>query len=99
MGIRNNKEMTQDKLKSLFNYCPITGDFTRKSSWQKVGTTRERWGISVVIDGKNYLLHRLAWLYVHGKHPENRISHIDGNKKNNAISNLIEIDFFKKDKK
>lgn len=37
--------------------------------------------------GKRYLVHRLAWLYVHGVWPE-IIDHINGVRTDNALSNL-----------
>jgi len=40
------------------------------------------------ISGRMYRAHRLAWLYVHGKWPENEIDHINGVRSDNRISNL-----------
>lgn len=40
------------------------------------------------LDGKLYLAHRLAWLYVHGSFPEQAIDHLDGNGLNNSLANL-----------
>ena len=43
---------------------------------------------SIMISGKNYRAHRLAWLYVYGYLPEHEIDHIDRDKSNNKIDNL-----------
>lgn len=42
----------------------------------------------VSILGARVHAHRLAWAHVHGEWPSGPIDHIDGNRTNNAISNL-----------
>jgi len=44
-----------------------------------------------MIDGKIYLAHRLAWLYVHGVMPKKNIDHINGVKTDNRIENLRDV--------
>lgn len=44
--------------------------------------------LRVQLLGSKYLLHRLAWLHVHGHWPDGEVDHIDGNPRNNALSNL-----------
>lgn len=42
----------------------------------------------VRINGKNYKLHSLIWLWCYGEWPEKTLDHIDGNPRNNRIDNL-----------
>jgi hypothetical protein len=84
----------QGRLKDVVNYDPETGIFTwaksRKGCTQgkTVGTLKDNGYLHIGIDGKKYLLHRLAWLYVHGEFPSNDVDHIDGCRTNNKINNL-----------
>jgi len=43
------------------------------------------------IDGKPYLAHRVIWYMVHGEWPD-QIDHINGNKNQNHLSNLRNVD-------
>lgn len=40
------------------------------------------------INGKSYMLHRLAWIIMSGSDAEQQIDHIDGDKTNNRWANL-----------
>lgn len=88
--------LTQERLKFLFTYNSETGVFIRnvnKARMKKgdvVGTIHNKGYLKASVDGKEYLLHRLAWLYVYGCLPSDQIDHIDHDKKNNAICNLRE---------
>ncbi len=46
------------------------------------------------INYKTYRLHRICWLLKYGKMPNGVIDHIDGDIKNNAISNLRDVTSF-----
>jgi hypothetical protein len=82
------------RIKSLLAYTPDTGVFTwRQSRGTKKEGSVAGWQHStgywyIRLDGCDYKLHRLAWLYVYGKDPEGLLDHIDRNKSNNRITNL-----------
>lgn len=91
--------ITQERLRELVRYCPETGVFTWKSSSSNrvkigdvAGTLRKDGYFRIQIDGKLYFAHRLAWLYIHGNLPTYHIDHIDGNRCNNCINNLRDVD-------
>jgi len=86
--------LTQDDLKKIVNYNYETGVFTRISNGNILKTrigSKGKFYLGTEIKGKQYKLHRLAWLYHYGRHPINLIDHIDGDTFNNAINNLREV--------
>ncbi len=73
-------------------YDKETGIFVWRDSGKIAGSSggfRLRYTV-IGLDGKSYLAHRLAWFYVYDRWPTKQIDHIDGNGKNNAITNLRE---------
>lgn len=93
------KVISQELLRSLFDYDPETGVFKWKvkpSSQVKPGDIAgciDSQGYRIIrIYGKNRKAHRLAWLYVFGEEPET-IDHIDRMRSNNAIENLRAVTF------
>lgn len=92
------KDLTQVRLKEVLKYNFETGLFV----WITPPNSRSRVGAiagsnhpsgyrRLGIDGKQYLEHRLVWLYIHGEFPNGDkpfIDHIDGNPSNNRIENL-----------
>jgi len=86
----------QERLKHRLNYDPDTGVFTLKNHADQgprteigsvVGGLRPDGYLCARVDMKRYMLHRLAWLYVHGEWPE-FIDHINHNRADNRICNL-----------
>jgi len=86
--------ITQSRLKELLTYNPSTGLFKWRSSGKgrykdlSVGGVRKDGYCRIMIDGKRYLSHRLAFLYIDGEMPNGQVDHIDHNPTNNALSNL-----------
>lgn len=88
--------LTQERLRELLSYSESSGLFTwitKKGNQHQIlgsvaGSQRSSGYISIGIDGKNYMAHRLAWIYVHGHLPESGIDHVNGVKTDNRIANL-----------
>lgn len=89
--------LTQQRLMELFIYDPLTGLFTRKVSQsnavkagQLAGAPNGLGYLTISIDQRRYVVHRLAWLYVHGSFPAAFLDHINGERDDNRIVNLRE---------
>lgn len=90
--------LTQDTLKQLLYYCPETGLFTwlGRTSYRnykgKVVCTKAKQGyILIGINSTRYNAHRLAFLYMLGKFPDNQVDHINGIRNDNSWINLREV--------
>lgn len=93
------RTLSVETLKAHVSYDPETGVFTRVNNHPKrkylagsvTGVKRPDGYWQIMIDGKIFLAHRLAWLYVHGKMPDHYIDHINGIKNDNRIENLRDV--------
>ena len=88
------KKMTHAELLRILSYDPITGQFTWLDrtyvGGKKAGYLRANGYVAIRIYGVYWYAHRLAWLYVNGRHPSAQIDHINGNRSDNSIANLRE---------
>lgn len=92
--------LAHERLTAVLNYEKGTGIFRwkiTKTGWrggiialpgEKAGHLKRGGYENIIIDGKAYASHRLAWLYVTGKWPEMMIDHKDGDPTNNRWDNL-----------
>jgi hypothetical protein len=88
--------ITAERLRELVNYNSDTGVFTHVrrrgvKAGAVAGCLRGPGDYRVMqAGGRQYLAHRLAWLYVTGSWPAAEIDHINGDKADNRFANLRE---------
>ncbi|CAI2490443.1 Uncharacterised protein [Serratia ficaria] len=87
--------MNATELRKILEYDELSGDFRWVKTVSPTGVSGDIAGSvgrsgyhSMVISGKRYYAHRLAWLYVNGSVDGVEIDHINGVKHDNRISNL-----------
>ena len=97
--------LTPSDLKEILRYDPDTGKLFwlskpgASAAWiakyrgkeaftADHGNGYRRGGIS----GKNYMAHRVIWALVHGHWPNGVIDHINGDRSDNRIANLRDVD-------
>lgn len=89
--------LTQSRLKQLLRYDPQTGCFTRvvaRPGWRP-GSTAGRVNHDgyhqIVVDGRRYSSHRLAFLYMTGEFPCGEVDHINRDRSDNRWVNLRDV--------
>jgi len=91
--------LTADEAREMLAYDPATGALAwRKAvarnvkAGGKAGSLDARGYGQVRLHRRHYMAHRLVWLLHYGEWPKGEIDHIDGNRANNRICNLREVD-------
>ena len=88
-------DLTAQTLRELLHYNPDTGVFTwkmtlgpRAFAGRETGCRHKDGCLVIRLRGRLYKAHRLAMLYMTGVWPPHGVDHIDGDRGNNAFSNL-----------
>lgn len=88
---------TAEKARWYLDYNPETGSFFWCVKFCKknmvggaAGSISDSGYVLICIDGKDYRAHRLAWLITYGVWPTKQIDHINGDRRDNRISNIRE---------
>lgn len=89
------KKLTQQRVKELFDYDPISGEIRwrkpqspRLKAGDLAGSITKQGYTNIRLDGHTYKAHRLAWLYMTGEHPPHEVDHINRIKGDNRWENL-----------
>jgi hypothetical protein len=87
--------LTAERLREVLSYNPETGAFTWLVSTSNrirvgdvAGSVRPDGYRKICVDGRQYLAHRLAYLYVTGEWPAEYLDHINGNPGDDRWANL-----------
>jgi|SaaInlStandDraft_2_1057019.scaffolds.fasta_scaffold194542_2 hypothetical protein len=89
--------LTQEELRRVLDFDHVTGIFTwiggtkaRMRAGTEAGNRSSVGYVSIMINGKQYRAHRLAWLWEYGEFPKHETDHINGIRNDNRIANLRE---------
>jgi HNH endonuclease len=86
--------ISAERLRELLSYDAETGELRWRERrgggvpWAVAGRIHRLGYRAIQLDGKMYVAHRLAWLYVHGEWPAHQLDHINRVKDDNRIENL-----------
>lgn len=78
------------RVRELFDYNWKTGDLSWRTTGEPIRRLHPRGYYRVTFDGKQFLVHRLIWFYLHGRWPSDEIDHVNGIPTDNRLSNLRE---------
>lgn len=85
-------QISAARARAVFDYDCATGIVTRKDGTCVSNRDNGSGYARVTLDGQRVYVHRLVWLLHYGAWPSAQVDHIDGDRSNNAISNLRDVD-------
>ena len=72
-------------------YFPETGLLVDRKNNKVMGNLNKDGYLTISINGRTQMLHRVVYCLYHGYFPENPIDHINRNRSDNRICNLREV--------
>lgn len=101
MSVKNKSQYTQEFLLTILDYCPDTGILTWKDKTADKVSTGARAGYvetlhgkikgrKIKVRGERHHEHKIIFVMVYGRWPEHNIVHLDGDRTNNRLSNIVE---------
>lgn len=93
----SNNDLAPEYVREILDYDPITGLLRWKKSLARrikvgdvAGSSQLKGRIKLGIANKDYMAHRLIWVWMTGKWPASEVDHIDMDCANNRWNNLRE---------
>lgn len=92
-------------LRDTFHYSPENGQLRWKIKPSHnvdigfiAGRLHDNGHLEVRYNGGVYMVHHIVWALIHGSLPKKTLVHVNGNKRDNRIENLVEANYGPKEK-